>query len=126
MSDIEPALTPEEWAAKWITIQAKGYDSARNGAAEIKWGENGFYLTEHEHDRYGVFDEPRMLHKVAAIALHGQPFGFTREDVALIRMESEAIRDAQSDEYRNQEAIDRAAKLASLADRIESLLPPEE
>jgi hypothetical protein len=52
-------------------------------------------------------------HGIAAFALWGQPFGFTREDVAELRMLA----------TRNYE-IDPEA-LRSLAERISALLPPE-
>ena len=47
-------------------------------------------------------------HEVAAMCLHGQPFGFTREDVRRLRT-----------------AL-YAEHYADLADRIEALLPPED
>lgn len=66
------------------------------------------------------FGIPEIIHRNAAIALYGQPFGFTREDVKLVR-DVEAVNDsdmyALSDEY--------LARYRDLADRIEALLPPE-
>lgn len=56
-------------------------------------------------------------HAVAALALYGQPFGFTREDVKLLRDEAEG-------EW-NGEQMDVGRRLLRLADRIEALLPPE-
>ena len=90
MSDISPALTAEEWASfpNW---------------------------PDAEH----VVLEPLYypsLHGIAAANLHGQPFGFTREDV-------EVLTDAVGSVYSSMEG---SAKLLSLADRIEALLPPEE
>lgn len=68
-------------------------------------------------------------HAVAAAALYGEPFGLTREDVALIR---EAALEVFENEYavHNDPDGDRASsakqvRFASLAARIEALLPPE-
>lgn len=55
-------------------------------------------------------------HALAALALHGQPFGFTREDVAalwFVIQEREGLVGAPQHTLR------------SLAERIEALLPPE-
>ena len=58
-------------------------------------------------------------HAIAATALHGQPFGFTREDVALLR--EHFTWDVTCD------VSEGAARSGtSLADRIEALLPPED
>ena len=56
------------------------------------------------------------LFALSALCLHDQPFGFTREDV-------EVLTDAVGSVYSSMEG---SAKLLSLADRIEALLPPEE
>ena len=91
MSDtpkVTPALTPEEWARHLSTNFPQVY----------------------------IPHPERYWHAVAARALHGQPFGFTRNDV-------EAMRE-----------IVRFLKLAghlgtlyaeNVTDRIEALLPPE-
>lgn len=51
-------------------------------------------------------------HALAALALHGQIFGFTREDVQILRtIELEYIQGGPF-------------SLTSMADRIEALLPP--
>lgn len=51
---------------------------------------------------------------VAALALHRKAFGFTRDDVQLLR--EMALNDTNSAE--------EDARLEALADRIEALLPP--
>lgn len=68
-------------------------------------------------------------HEVAAVCLHGQPFGFTREDVAFLR--------TMAREFSLQHAIINCSCLickrnrawgpeaTALAARIEALLPPE-
>src|SRR3954469_4755503 len=57
--EIKPALTREEWESnKWSAV-------VRLNQTEV----------------YG----DRLRHAVAALALQGQPFGFTREDVNALR-----------------------------------------
>ena len=53
-------------------------------------------------------DIPVGSHALAALCLYGEPFGFTREDVRILRAAA---------------CID---DMVGLADRIEALLPPEE
>lgn len=65
-----------------------------------------------------VADTPESRHATAALCLHGQPFGFTREDVIMLR----AAR-LRLDGEEQEDAWDKS--LDSLADRIEALLPPE-
>lgn len=55
-------------------------------------------------------------HGVAAVALHGQAFGFTREDVDILRA---SVEDPQA-------AYVNYHRLLDLAVRIEALLPPRE
>jgi hypothetical protein len=50
-------------------------------------------------------------HHLAALCLHRQPFGFTQEDVMMLEDLAVALPDTYS--------------IASLADRIAALLPPE-
>lgn len=58
-------------------------------------------------------------HGIAARLLYGQPFGFTREDVKLLR-------DPWHVPYSDtDEPNDPLPDFRGLADRIEALLPPE-
>jgi hypothetical protein len=68
---------------------------------------------------------PEGRHGLAARCLHGQPFGFTREDVVRCRRAAHAAegRHDQSGEWADYEDMEA---WASLADRIEALLPPED
>ena len=95
MSEIKPALTAEEWATP-----------ARN---EVPVGKDGFV-----DGRY-ILDSEK--HRIAAQCLHGQPFGFTRQDVALLGLIQDLV-DGMPD-------LDMP-ELKSLTDRIEALLPPED
>lgn len=91
MSEIKPALTAEEWAG------ASGKIGVSTQLATI------------------MFASGRN-HALAAACLHEQPFGFTREDVIVLRAAQDRI---------NFEAIDRGIpSVKDLADRIEALLPP--
>ena len=92
---IEPALTAEEWA--------------RIHAGE--WHEEVLA----DLDRHSA-------HARAALALHGQPFGFTREDVELLRKIGPFV-DRQIID-RDAGAYEWLGALMPLADRIEALLPP--
>ena len=87
---MKPALTPEEWA--------KVLDS----------GWCGWMLKELSN------------HGAAAKLLHEQPFGFTREDVELLRETVPTDVDQLGYAYEIQ------SYLHDLADRIAALLPPEE
>ena len=87
---MKPALTPEEWAHR------------------EKWGAIAV----------GSASDPRP-HALAALALHGQPFGFTREDVEWLR---EMV---DSDTNPETAPVEFNAMCLSLAARIEALLPPE-
>lgn len=59
------------------------------------------------------------MKKAAALALHNQPFGFTREDVNWLRTITEYT------EYSTHMDEEQIKRTEFLADRIEALLPPE-
>lgn len=82
MSQIQPAMTPEDWDER--------VSSVREMSAE-DWALLG-------------------AHETAAICLHGQPFGFTWEDVDLLRRSATPPHDSDP--------------LDGLAARIAALLPP--
>lgn len=108
---IKPALTAEEWAAgeayrrtgeskysgdQWVSL-------LHDGQAAISTGYSDIRVT------------PKAFHVLAALCLHGQPFGFTREDVEMLRKEANRWSHG-----------DAGAAVETLADRIEALLPPED
>jgi hypothetical protein len=107
--EITPALTPEEWRS----FEERG---------EIR-GES-FQFSSQSLDVLGA------RHKVAALALHGWPFGFTHDDVAVLddtlawtdRLAQEAERDGN--ESMAEERRERVERLSSLRTRIAALLPP--
>ena len=94
--NIKPALTPEEWA-----------DFRVYGEPVI--------LVNADPPYHTIIPEKR--HHVAAVCLHGQPFGFTREDVRMLGEAFEMVN------QRTMTDIDETW-LRSLAARIEALLPP--
>jgi hypothetical protein len=117
MSKIGPALTPEEWA----------------DTAFRKPGPGGYLCIA--SGSFVVFEcyDPPMLegqkrHALAALCLYQQPFGFTHEDIALLRKLNEANDYAQGDRFGVLDVEitpDETARLQSLASRIASLLPPK-
>lgn len=86
-------------------------------------------LTKEEWERHlgrvydisGELDTQGRPHALAALCLHGQPFGFTREDVKVLREIHRYVRDGiePCDQYDD-------SRILAIASRIEALLPPEE
>ena len=91
--EIEPALTPAEWEELGPKL------TMDDRAEEITKFVNGP-------------DAPRFL-GAAALALADQPFGFTWEDVDLLRAVPKELVSSS-----------RAGWRTNLADRVASLLPP--
>ena len=79
---VDPALTPEEWAG-WFRKSVLPLGDDCELFAHIRGHEyRGYeYRFDHEKDdgRPGIYT--KKLHGVAAVCLHDQDFGFTREDV---------------------------------------------
>lgn len=105
MSDIKPALTAEEWETHFA--------SSGDIAVEIA----------------NAADQGQF-HVVAALALYGQKFGFTREHARALR----EIADEQESRLKNphwgmtddrSRARYQIIQTREAADRIEALLPPE-
>ena len=87
---ITPALTRKQWDAT---------DPASVGPRRMLDGATALFGTD-------------GLHPLAALCLHGQPFGFTQEDV-------DACRSADDEEWAKWQP-----QLAALAEKIAALLPP--
>lgn len=94
---IEPALTPEEWA---VAIRDRAGMAA---ALQKAWGDGA----NREND-----------HQLAALSLIFQPFGFTHQDVEMLRREADIIE-------QNTPDADDVVRYRNLAARIAALLPPE-
>ena len=126
MSDtVQPALTADEWESlgarfsrhhnpleRWLRVIRLGWHDDDKGVA-----------LDLEHDVTTRTGWDRVVtrvqvetaderHALAALALHGQPFGFTRADV-------DALRNLCADLH------PYCQPFHSLADRIAALLPPE-
>lgn len=102
---MKPALTAEEWADPWLALTNEG----------IHWVAPD-YPAEGLVGLDGEFDR----HALAALCLHDQPFGFTREDMDALRSALEQI---ELDPYCFGAEV---AILPGIIDRIEALLPPED
>ena len=107
MSDaITPALSAEEWET--LCTDRKSNDTIRlsdsTGGIVVDDGVEGGYVVKEDR------------HALAALALHGQPFGFTRADIA-------AIEDVLV--ARDSHSCHDSGPLYDLAARIAALLPPE-
>ena len=103
---IRPALTPEEWAK----IQIR---------RDLDYPYRISILHPFRDPRSYSLDEYR--HALAALCLHGQPEGFTREDVDLLREVSALLAPRP-----HEGSFLKVGPLLMLADRIAALLPPEE
>jgi hypothetical protein len=101
--DIMPALDAEEWLE---------YGADRTVLRDFAMGKRPWGPRRRHSDE-------DKLHAVAAMALYGQPFGFTQADVQLLEDEAvmHARRGAPSD-------LNRAASIRALAQRIAALIPP--
>lgn len=95
-------------------------DPNNNTLSNLRWHEMKPALTPEEWGRYGLSGAKTLPMEnrwgLAAMALLGQPYGFTRADVKLLR----AIRFVPGLGFDPEEV----EALHDLADRIEALLPP--
>lgn len=72
---IEPALTAEEWA-----VREKVSANGRNYVTEQDYTRGGSAPMVYVGDKYDSGEcIPELRHALAALALHGQPFGFRAE-----------------------------------------------
>ncbi len=113
MARIKPALTAEEWM-ECQRSKMRDYNKAPM-----------------VHGQFLVFagmPQPiSRLDAMAALCLHEQPFGFTHEDVEMLRRLFKQQMDMAHHVVRNNKAmVSRATRIDELADRIEALLPPED
>lgn len=109
----DPALTPEEWS--WPHAVSIGGDSPKMGVvASAAIDETGtMRISWHPQITSSFPCDPDQRHRLAALALHGQWFGFTWADVDSL----EALADDYGPGHMKEWVRD-------LACRIESLLPP--
>lgn len=114
---IRPALTPEEWAKRWVDCGDMAV-RVREGALDLSWGAS-------RYDEMTVDATAADQLKLAARILHSHPQGFTREDVDFLHSFGQWCRKHGPFAM----GIDGVAYgeewPESLAARIEALLPPE-
>lgn len=101
---IAPALPPDVWERILAAPPEITIESSTQGESDVS---------------VIPVTRPHQRHAMAAIALYGQPFGFTREDVRFLREDAETHRMEPEDWHAD------VPILLSLAARIEALLPPE-
>lgn len=120
------ALTREQWEAEDYRQPARDLDSWARTKGErqpeddpteyvAKLGltqAQSVIVMNRAHDR--VLVPPPARAALAALALAGQPFGFTTADAAMLRRAADTASDDTT-----------AATLHDLADRLEVLVPPD-
>lgn len=123
---LHAALTSEQWAARdyrqpaseldrWAAQrpeQRREHDSTEYVAKLGLSDDDCVIVMSRAHER--VLVPPPARAALGAFALAGQPFGFSRDDAALVRRAADRLGD--------QAARDA---LHNLAERLEALLPPE-
>lgn len=112
---LKPALTAEEWRRlNKSSIERLAWGNPGRTDPDFCGTPDPFRFADGGGEYSdSLYVRPERRHTLAALALHGQPFGFTREDV-------EALRNLVADLHPNSEPFH------SLAARIEALLPPED
>ena len=101
MSDIKPALTEREWAGR---------------IADAAWEQDGKVYVESDCGGFPYAEDVEIeRHGMAALCLHGQEFGFTRDMLAIV--DGSNLSEWSTEKFLR---IKRA-----LATNIEALLPPE-
>lgn len=126
MSDkIRAALTAEEWRDGVVTFDNDWLHGSDIQMFVVRDDRDGS-LRLGNRDCDGAFEAdvlPPTRHALAALALHGQPFGYTWEMVDAIR-ECARTHDAEHGDGPIADAVVAQARAA--ADRIAALLPPRE
>jgi hypothetical protein len=120
---VQPALTPEEWKAPNVI---RG--STRAGLSKGQREQQELIIDNPSRPGSVSFhSDPQERHALAALALYGQTFGFTREDVEMLREEADdVVKEAfEAGERVAASRNPRALSILALADRISALLPPE-
>lgn len=141
--DIAPALTPEEWDGTSLEAptttagdNGEGYFILASGKAreprllKDDGGEDLLFVpcdyarqadgswstvpSHDETDRSRLITGGKERHALAALALHGQPYGFTRDDVRSLRAAAEMLGGVSE------------RSLLSVASRVAALLPPQD
>jgi len=106
---MKPALTRDQWSNGEVAI----------GSIDLSHSDEGLHIAQGNEIVIDGADQAAR-HAIAAVMLHGQPGGFTREDVGYLRMMTE--------QFQHTEGVYTLMvnQCRGLADRIEALLPPED
>ncbi len=113
----EPALTPEQWAARECPAPG-GLVLCGDSPDAVTIESVGMAAT--------VSVRREGLHALTALALHGQSFGFTHRDVTALRIAARDAFRAAGDVGPMHAGFELGTDLTSIADRIAALLPPKE
>lgn len=116
LPEVKPALTREEWEIEthdWETGLPPLPRMVTEYSVELLIA--GRKTTPEERN-----------HAMAAMCLHGQSFGFSWEDVDVLRHEATYLHEAANRGAKYPVVSEYGADLESLADRIACLLPPRE
>lgn len=106
--EVPPAMTAEEWEERCKYGDGRGVEIAGGGDLSA-WD---------ECEGVGIPNSYR--HAIAALALHGQPGGFTPGDVAMLRTLEGMLLSGDWGDQDNE-----AHHVSALAAKIAALLPPE-
>jgi hypothetical protein len=120
---IAPALTREQWDSRDYRQAARELDSWAKQSG-ISGGDSTEYVAKLGLDQHGavivmnrahdrVLVPPPSRGALAAFALAEQPFGFSQNDVEMLRAAADATQDSGL-----------AGSLRSLAARLSALVPP--
>ena len=123
---MEPAMTAEEWARQEVEMGDKGWFHA-DGAFPVGGGDpvvasGDLYVGAYDaHGRAcpGAEVPAKHRHALAALCLHGQPYGFSWADV-------DALREVLDEAYGNGNSPEWSCAIVAeqLLAKIAALLPP--
>jgi hypothetical protein len=120
--DVKAALTPDEWSA--LEYVREGKTSIRIDDKMARWG--GALEVGNDEIETHSFHNGEARHALAALALHGQAFGFSWEDVRYLREIADDVEFHYRDDSGPTPVYRPNPDLAWLADRIAALLPPRD
>ncbi len=112
--EILPALSPTEWATM---LTGQGWMDLPNAAGTAQLKDDG-KVSLFPNGEAVWLSEPEQKATVAALCLHDQTFGFTREDVDRLISIAELL------DTPSVTSTEESWFIASLAARIAALLPP--
>lgn len=127
MREISPALSGEQWRDLDYRQSASAIDGWSKQKAERRPSDDAteyvaqmgityddcVTLMSRAHDRVSV--PPPARHALAALTLHGQPFGVTADDVSALQLAAGELASSSPE---------TGARLRDLAVRLAALIPP--